>query len=411
MRVLDIFHNLIINLIIYRKKLTKGMKVMKGHPETIRKINRRNIVEMVRQYAPLSRTDLARRVGLSLPSVSRIIDDLIAERIILETGKGRSSGGRKPTLLEFNPRYCFAFGVDVARETTLVLTDFSGTIVEHVTLPTSAAYGPQQVAEVVGRQIERIREKHDLPPERIVGVGIATPGFLFKATQAIEDSPFMGWEKSDVVNLFSSFLPYPVSIDNIARASAIAEVLYGWGREFGSFFYFYTDWGTGGGVVYRRRIVRGAHRACGEVGHITIDPQGILCYCGNRGCLEQYTSTVAILRMLRKKRGGEVNFDILLNGYAQRDEVTIAVLKQAGFFLGKGVANVINLLNPPAVVIGGELGRCFPEYVEEAMTSARENIFSLVAQDTPIVVSSLGKKEVVLAMAQSVLDHHLEKLI
>lgn len=384
---------------------------MKGNPETIRKINRKNILEAMRQQAPLSRTDLARRVGLSLPSVSRIVDGLIKEGVFLEQGKGDSRGGRKPRLLEFNPLYRFAFGVDVARETTLVLVDFRGTPVEKRTLPISAACGPQRVAESVVQQIEVMCQQNAIMPEQVIGLGIATPGFQFKAGQTVGNSPFGGWESSDVVTLFSSLLPYPVSIDNIARASAMAEILFGWGKKFHSFFYFYADWGTGGGIVYRGRIVRGVHRTAGEIGHTVVEVGGIPCYCGNQGCLEQYTSTSAILRRMGEKMKREVDFVQLRKEYEQGNPLVLETLREAGLFLGKGVANVINLLNPQAVVIGGELGRGFPEYVEAAITSARESIFALAAQVTPIVASQLSKDEVVLAVAKSVLDHQVEKLI
>ncbi|MGC8777352.1 MAG: ROK family protein, partial [Candidatus Caldatribacteriaceae bacterium] len=235
------------------------------------------------------------------------------------------------------------------------------------------------------------------------------PGFLFKNTQMVENSPFAGWENTDVEMVFASLSPYPVTIDNVARASAMAEILYGWGRTFLSFFYFYLDWGTGGGVVYRGRIVRGLNGSCGEIGHTTIDPEGVLCYCGNRGCLEQYTSTAAILRALKEEEGREVNFAEVIARYLQGDPIVVNVLRRAGYFLGKGIANVINLLNPQAVVLGGELSQRFLIYVEEAIASARENIFSLAAQETPIVTSKVGKEEVVLAVAQMMLTRYLEQ--
>ena len=97
------------------------------------------------------------------------------------------------------------------------------------------------------------------------------------------NSPFGGWESSDVVILFSSLLPYPVSIDNIARAPAMAEILFGWGKKFHPFFYFYADWGTGGGIVYRGRIVRGVHRTAGEIGHTVVDVGGFPVTVGTRG--------------------------------------------------------------------------------------------------------------------------------
>jgi len=383
---------------------------MRGHPKVIREINRKNIIEALRQSAPLSRTELAKKVHLSLPSVSRIINALLEEGVLLEVGKGDSRGGRKPTLLEFNPHHRFVFGVDVSREITVVLCDLQGTIVERRKIPVSPSFCPQNVVETVLREIESIKQYTEISENRVVGLGVSTPGFLFKATRMVESSPFAGWESADVETLFVSRSPYPVTIDNVARASAMAEILYGWGSAFHSFFYFYLDWGTGGGVVYRGKIVRGLSGSCGEVGHSTIDPEGVLCYCGNRGCLEQYTSTAALLRNLKREMGEEMDFAEMISRYREGDPVVVNVLRRAGYFLGKGIANIINILNPQAVVLGGELGRLFPLYVEEAIASARENIFSLSAQETPIVVSRVGKEEVVLAVAQMVLARYLEEI-
>lgn len=382
---------------------------MRGHPRILREINRKNIIEALRKSAPLSRTELARKVDLSLPSVSRIIDVLLKEGVLLEVGKGDSRGGRKPTLLEFNPHHRFVFGADVSRQTTVVLCDLQGTILERREIPVRPSFGPQKVVTTVLEAVESMRQHAGVPDHRVVGLGVSVPGFLFKNAQMVDGSPFAGWESTDVEAVFASLSPYPVTIDNVARASAMAEILYGWGRSFHSFFYFYLDWGTGGGVVYRGKVVRGLNGSCGEVGHTTIHPEGIPCYCGNRGCLEQYTSTAAILRTIKETMGVELSFAEVITRYLEEDPLVIAVLRQAGYFLGKGIANVINLLNPQAVVLGGELSQRFPVYVEESIVSARENIFALAAQETPIVISQVGKEEVVLAVAQMVLSRYLEQ--
>ncbi|BER91703.1 ROK family transcriptional regulator [Atrimonas thermophila] len=380
-----------------------------GTPEGCRKVNRKNILLEIRNSAPISRTELSKRVGLSLPSVSRIIGPLIEEGIVQETGKGTSSLGRKPTLLEINPEYRYVFGVDCSRQITVILSDLHLRALDEREVEASPSLGPHKIAHLILEVVEEICQLHSLSPDQIAGIGIATPGFCFKHSEKIEESPFSGWESTDVVQLFSELIPYRLVIDNIARASTLAEMSLGWGKEFSSFFYFFCSWGVGGGYVYNGELVRGEQGSCGEVGHTTVDPQGMVCYCGNRGCLEQYTSTAFILNALKQETGQYLTFSELLARYQRRDLTVLTLLGRAGFMLGKGIANVINLLNPAAVVLGGELAQ-FSEYVEEAICSARENIFSLRAQNTPILVSRLQERGSALGVASEVVTSLLEDL-
>lgn len=381
-----------------------------GTPETCRKVNKRNILLEIRNNYPISRTELSKRVGLSLPSVSRIVGFLIRDGVIREVGKGTSTAGRKPALLELNPRYRYVFGVDCSRRVTVVLSDLHLNILDEREIEASPSLGPLKIGRMILETIEEVRQAWSLSPEQIAGVGIATPGFCFKHHGEAGWSPFSGWESTDVGELFSSLLPYRLVIDNIARSSTFAEMIFGWGRDFPSFFYFLCSWGVGGGYVYRGELIRGAHGSCGEVGHTTVDPNGKPCYCGNKGCLEQYTSTAFILSEIARVTGKSFTFQEVVEKYNQKDPIVISILKEAGFILGKGIANIINILNPPAIVLGGELV-FFSEYVDEAIRSSRENIFSLKAQNTPILVSKLRQEESALGVASEVITLLLEELL
>ncbi|MDK2896727.1 MAG: hypothetical protein PWP04_847 [Candidatus Atribacteria bacterium] len=380
-----------------------------GNQKLIRKINRSEIIELIKKDGPLSRVELTRRTGLSLPSISRIVNQLIKEQLVLERGKGPSSGGKKPILLEINANRGYAFGVELARKTYLLLCNLLGEIIVQKEVIPNASQGPYSIANSLLQEMKNIQKVFEIPSHQIIGVGIATPGYKFKATDLIKESPFAGWENTDIVDLFSSIFPYPVTIENIARASTLAEVQFGWGNQYDYFFYIYADWGIGGGIVHQGKLLRGATGTCGEFGHITIDQDGIPCYCGNRGCLEQYTSTASIVRELKQR--GISNFDQVMESLNKGDKVVESVLKKAGQAMGKGIANLVNLLNPQAVIIGGEIGNRCGIFCEEATYTAKENIFSLLAVNTPILKSNLGRESIALGIASEIISTHLAQLI
>ncbi len=380
-----------------------------GNQKLIRKINRLEIIELIKKDGPLSRTELARKTNLSLPSISRIVNQLIKEQLVLERGKGPSSGGKKPILLEINANRGCAFGVELARKSCLLLCNLLGEIIVQKEVILNTSQGPRSIANSLLQEMQNVQEAFEIPSHQIIGVGIATPGYKFKSIDLIKESPFTGWDDTDIVNLFSSLFPYPVIIDNVARASTLAEVQFGWGNQYDYFFHVYADWGIGGGIVHQSKLLRGATGTCGEFGHITIDQDGILCYCGNRGCLEQYTSTASIVRELKQK--GIFNFDQVVEFLEKGDNVVENVIKKAGQAMGRGIANIINLLNPQAVIIGGELGGICNLFCEEAILTARENIFSLSAINTPILRSNLGKESIALGIAGEIINTHLAQLV
>ncbi|HSV31541.1 MAG TPA: ROK family transcriptional regulator [Atribacteraceae bacterium] len=393
---------------------------MCGQPPLIRKINRKNILKTIEKDFPLSRTQLSKKIGLSLPSVSRIVDTLIAEDVLREVGKGQSSGGRKPLLVEINATHRYVFGVEVSRQSSVICCDLMGNILERSSLVPDISEGPLSIARQVSFEVERLRVTLGIDPDRVVGVGIGTPGYLFKSSTRVRNSFFYGWHQTNVNDIFPPLFPYPVFIENVARASTLAEAIFGWGREYKSFFYAYLDWGTGGGIVSDGKLWRGRDGLAGEFGHTIVERHGIPCYCGNLGCIEQYTSTAAIVREAKRlgwcRSEPDVpeaihDFDAILEDFASGDPVIRSVLAEAGKVLGLGLAGAINLLNPDVVVLGGEISRRCPFVCENAIVSARENIFSLAARDTPIFTSQAGKESVALGAARRVITNYFEQLM
>jgi predicted NBD/HSP70 family sugar kinase len=380
---------------------------MRGTPSLIRKINRSNIIGLIQKRGSLSRSEISRISGLSLPSVSRIIDSLIQEGILKEIGKGKSLRGKKPLLIDINSDHQYVFGVEISRKGQIILCNLTGKVLRREQYFPDPSQGPLSIANQLSKKITQLSHSLNLLPNKIAGVGIGTPGFLFKAGPLISQSPFFGWNSINAVEIFEKSFPYPVIVENVAKASAIAEKMYGYGKQFDNFFYIFTDWGVGGGFFTGGALYRGINGNAGEFGHTIIEQNGVPCYCGNLGCLEQYTSTDAIVREARSFNKNIKDFDSVMNAFQLDDSKIIALIKKSGEILGKGVANIINLLNPEAIIIGGEIARKCPIYIQSAIEQARGAVFSLEARKTPVITSQLGEEAVAMGMASEVISRFI----
>ncbi|HAX98867.1 MAG TPA: hypothetical protein DCY12_08300 [Candidatus Atribacteria bacterium] len=380
---------------------------MRGTPSLIRKINRSNIIGLIQKQGSLSRSEVSRISGLSLPSVSRIIDSLIQEGILKEIGKGESLRGKKPLLIDINSDHRYVFGVEISRKGQIILCNLTGDVLRREQYFPDPSLGPLSIANQLSKKITQLSHSLNLLPNKIAGLGTGTPGFLFKAGPLISQSPFFGWNSINAVEIFENSFPYPVIVENVAKASAIAEKMYGYGKQFDNFFYIFTDWGVGGGFFTGGALYRGINGNAGEFGHTIIEQNGVPCYCGNLGCLEQYTSTDAIVREARSINKNIKDFDSVMNAFQLGDSKIIALIEKSGEILGRGVANIINLLNPEAIIIGGEIARKCPIYIQSAIEQARGAVFSLEARKTPVITSQLGEEAVAMGMASEVINRFI----
>ena len=378
-------------------------KSVTGNSELIRRINRDLVTNSIIELGCVSRTELARKVGLAMPTVMRIVESLIEEGIVIEVGQGNSSGGRKPTLLRLNQDSMYFIGACIQRKLKIVLSDAAGSIVcRHEVLGNYNNLSDNILDQIV-EGVEQIIERSGVPREKIAGAGIGTPGSLFKHCDLIRDYPFVDWAQFDIDTWYSSDkLHFPVEFENIPKLGTLGEMRFGHGRNVRNFIYVYADFGIGSGIVADGKLYMGSKGVAGEFGHTVVEAGGRACYCGNKGCLEMYSASPAIVRELREKmKAGaptllklmcspeELNFSHVLDALKKNDHLTTAAFEQAGRMLGLGLANLINLFNPEMIIIGGELSDC-RIYVETAKRVAAEGIFLHKANDVRIVTSALA---------------------
>jgi glucokinase-like ROK family protein len=330
----------------------------------MRDINEVIVLNLIRDKQPISRIDITRRIGLQMSTVTVITKRLIDKGLICEQGVAPSNGGRKPRLLALKAEKVCVFGVDIGvTETTLALADFNGAILHQKTFPTGGEAEPF-FNKLINR-IERIirSPRYEVEYE---GIGISATGIIDSASGRIIFSPNLGWKDVDVRAIFASRLSLPIHVENDAHASALAEVWHGNGRSAGSenLVFVTVNEGVGSGIILNGQLYRGSSNGAGEFGHLSLNQNGPRCNCGNNGCWELYASDRATLKrfsnLSRRSGSGDrsssrVSVRDVIGLAREGNSAALASIKAAGRYLGLGISNIVNSLNPQMIVVGGDL--------------------------------------------------------
>ncbi|RIX53124.1 ROK family protein [Paenibacillus nanensis] len=337
-----------------------------GDLALIKKINTSIVLDSVIQHAPLSRALISEKTGLNKATVSSLVQDLIDSHLVLEIGPGKSSGGRKPTLLLFNEKAGFAIGIDLGVNYIKgLLVDLSGNVVAD----NYRKLKPKQTEEVLKTLTEAIDELILKAPESeygIVGIGIGVPGIV-DDQGTILFAPNMKWRHVELKRLLEDRFKVPVTIDNEANAGAQGEQKYGAGRDIPNQIYVSVGIGIGTGIILNSELFKGSSGFSGELGHLSIQYDGKPCSCGNNGCWELYASENALLEQAAPT--GLESLEELLQAAEDGDERVRSLFSNIGTYLGVGIANIVNVFNPNVVIIGNRMSRA-AEWLSPAMQAA-----------------------------------------
>jgi N-acetylglucosamine repressor len=339
--------------------------------------NRAMVLNLIRADSALSRAVIARNTGLSPATVSAIVDHLLEEELVREESTVvTGSVGRRPVSLRFNPGARFALGIDLdVRDITAALVDMAGTVGEvlHANVPVGAT--PEVAIELMAGLADSI-----LAEERtgsVLGVGVAFPGMISWPDGLCLFSPNLGWHDVPFKAMLENRLSLPAFVDNEVRSVALAEYEFGVARNVRSAVFVDVGFGVGGAVIIDGSVYRGMHGAAAEIGHNTVELGGPLCGCGNRGCLEVFTSANGLVARanealasgrrssLQSGRTESVTIDDVLSAAEMGDQLAMELLNRAATYLGVAVANMVDNWDPELVVLSGSVirggGRLFDE--------------------------------------------------
>ncbi|MFB6837938.1 ROK family protein [Streptomyces sp. NPDC056361] len=341
--------------------------MIKRTSQDIRRLNRFEVLR--RFYAgtgAMSRQDLAAATGLSFATVANLTAELLEAGVLVEAGHEDSSGGRPRARLAVNAERGALIGIDIAETSVHAeLFDLALEVRHSVERPLPPGdVRPADVVEQLAACVEELLDGSGVPRERVLGAGVSVPGMVEREGGVSSFSPYWSWHEVPLRALLDERLGLPLWLDNPLRASTVAELWFGAGREVDDLVVLTLRAGVGAGIAIGGQLYRGFTNSAGEWGHTCLALDGRLCTCGNRGCVEAYVSTRGIAQTWRELAPGDeratcpddaATVAALARAAAERDPVAAAVIDRTGRYLGAAVANLVNLLNPRVLVLGNQV--------------------------------------------------------
>lgn len=360
--------------------------VRPGSKHLIREINESLVLGEIRSQPLASRTDIARRSGLSLPTVSGITGRLIAAGLVEERETGVSIGGRRPVLLAIRPDGGYVVGVKLTESKVIaVLTDLEATVVgRHVVdLPATTVGAVVAAIEVAVRALTPAAGR---TPVHGVGVGLA--GVIDREAGLVRHSTYTHWRDVELGGLLATALDLPVVVDNDVNALVASEQWFGAGRGVADFAVVSIGRGVGLGLVLDGRLYRGSGGGAGEFGHVKVSEDGPLCVCGGHGCLEGLVGEPAICAQASAALGQPVDIETVMEMARAGDASARGVYARAGRLLGTATANLVNILNPSRVVLAGEGTGAADLFLEDFEAALRGAVFPPLREDLAVIIDS-----------------------
>lgn len=370
------------------------------------KYNNRQLIKNIIRKQRVSRAELARITGLTRAAVTLLIDEMIGEGLVIETGAAEASYGRKPVLLDLNCSSYFAVGIYISRDVCDVgIVDIKGKTVIKESISIHAFADAYECIKAISLKIKELIRKSKIPDAKILGIGVSTPGPVDIYNGVILTPPnFNAWHNIAVVDEFKKEFDYRIMLDNNSTSLALAEKSYGRGAEFSSFMLMVVNEGIGAGIIINDRLYRGAGGFGSEVGHTSVNMEGEICNCGNRGCLELYAAIPAVLTSMQKKKKSIGAWNEIVDEAMQGDPNCICAINKEAHYLSTGIINVINLLELDAVILTGSVNYKPELLLQKIRNSVNSQAINRNTNKLQILTSSITKDSEVISAAAIVIE-------
>ncbi|WP_213815647.1 ROK family transcriptional regulator [Glaciihabitans sp. dw_435] len=373
-----------------------------GSQTALRQSNQQRIVQSLLSGGPSTQAELSRETGLSTATISNIVK-VLGERGIVTTSPTTSSG-RRALSVSLSGNGAVTVGVDFGRTHVRIVVstlDYRVVAEEAISLPQGhrAELGMGTAASLLDGMLLRT----GISRSAVLGVGVGIPGPIDHRTSTVVEGAILPEWVGVTLGDLESLFDFPVYIDNDADLGALAEVTWGPHNGVSNLVFVKIGSGIGGGMIINGQPYSGNIGVTGEIGHTPIVDHGLVCRCGNRGCLETVASTAILVDRLSSRETGRLTIEDVIRQARDGDAATIRVLEDAALAVGRSLANIANLVNPEVIVIGGPLTILDEVLLDPIRRGMVRYTLPRVGETTELVVSSLGERAEALGAAALVL--------
>ncbi|WP_407270198.1 ROK family transcriptional regulator [Radiobacillus sp. PE A8.2] len=385
--------------------------MQRGSFQWMKSLNKSIILNKIRINGPISRAQISKDTQLTPPTVGTIVKELIEQGLVKESTQGISQGGRKPTMLVINSTEFYIIGIDAGpKDIKFVLSDLSGKLVDRQIIAIQAGLSNEKFLTILKEGIYEMMDENHQHKEKIIGVGVAMHGVVDIETGTSLFAPNLHLRDIPIKQALEAEFEFVVKVENDARSMALGEAWFGDSVALDSMMTVNIGRGVGAGLIVNGKLYHGAYDIAGEIGHMTIDIHGQLCECGNHGCLQTFASGPALaeraLQALEQneqssltqwtKDGSELTGEVIYQEAINGDEFAKKILEETGMYIGVGLTNLIHIINPSKVIIGGGVSNAGEFILNSIQSTIEKRALTAQAKKTEVVISSLRENATVL---------------
>ncbi len=396
----------------------------------LKNVNKKKILSVIDFAQSISRVEIRDILGKNGKTVTNITNSLIDDGLIVSRGFSAFTGGRRRELLSINSEFGYLIGLQLGIHFLKgIVTDFNYKILAEEKIPILQSESKDNIIKKIRNTVRFLIKSSNIPNHKILGIGFAANGFYDnKKGEWILSANNPNWKNVPVKKILQKEFDVPVYLESVSRSLALWEELFGIAKNKENIIYIdISSVGLGCAITSNGRLYRGIDNKAGEFGHTIVVPNGEVCTCGNKGCLETVASAWAIVKQIKERlKKGEkseikklcndnpdkINIDIVFKAYKNGDKLVTEILETASDYLSIGIANLINMFNPEIVILGGHLVTLDKSFFNKLKTKIKKYSMPQLVKKAKILTSSLDDNAAVLGAATLVRDpyFHIKKI-
>jgi predicted NBD/HSP70 family sugar kinase/biotin operon repressor len=374
----------------------RSLKEVSGNSQVMKVRNKILVRNLIRTESPISRNKIAKITGLSPSTVTGIVRELMDEGIVWEVGSDASTGGRKPVNLAIKSEAAGVVGMRLQQGYVVVgIMDLNNDVRAQRRLAIDTSR-PEKVVRLISNSLPELSLEANIPLDRCLRAGLASPGLINIETGILERSVNLGWQNVPIRYMLEQALGMPVYLENVSNAAVLAHQLYGQGIGHSNMIYLTLSVGISAGVIMNGEIFGGKGGYACEVGHMAVSTaDGFVCNCGNKGCLEGLCGLKNILKLMAsyssRFKGATVpaSLEEMVIEVENGNSLVAAVLEEIGAWLGIAIVNLVHLFHPDVVILGGELTLFYERLAKSMHQVLVQRMLPEFRSRTQIVVSEM----------------------